>query len=53
MIFINLEKTYDKVPKEVLLRYMECEGIHVSYIKFIKYMYDWVKILVRIVGDES
>lgn len=52
-MFINLEKTYNRVPREVLWRCMESRGIPVSYIRYIKDIYDWAKILIRTVGDDS
>ena len=49
-VFIDLKKTYDKVPKEVLWWVLEKRGVHVRYIKVIKDMYDGVVTSVRTAG---
>jgi len=52
MVFINLEKAYDRVPREVLWRCLERRGMPVAYMCIIKDMYTRVRARVRtLVGD--
>ncbi|KAF3661139.1 putative pre-mRNA-processing factor 6-like [Capsicum annuum] len=53
LVFIDLKKVYDKVPRGVLWRCLEARGIPVAYIRSIKNMYEGAKTQVRMVRGDS
>ncbi|KAH1125341.1 hypothetical protein GYH30_014768 [Glycine max] len=53
LIFIDLEKAYDRVPREILWKTLEKKGVRVAYIRAIQDMYDRVSTSVRTQGGES
>ena len=50
MVFIDLEKAYDKIPREVLWWTLMKKSFSIKYIDIIKDMYDEVVANVRTCG---
>ncbi|PKA63965.1 hypothetical protein AXF42_Ash004977 [Apostasia shenzhenica] len=47
LIFIDLEKAYDKILREVFWRVLEKKGIYTAYTQVIKDMYEGAVTCVR------
>ena len=48
IVFIDLEKAYDKVPRDVLWRYLEKKGVSLEYTRVIRDMYKGVRLKLRL-----
>ena len=53
VVFVDLEKAYDKVPRELLWEVLERKGVSKVYIEVIKDMYKDSRTRVRTVGGLS
>ena len=53
MVFIDLEKMYDWIPRDVFRRALEKKGVKIVYIKTIQDMHDEVLTKVRTTRGET
>jgi hypothetical protein len=53
MIFIDMEKTYDKVPRNATWWALQKHKVSLKYITLIKDMYDNIVISVRTSNEDT
>ena len=53
MVFIDLEKAYDKIPRNVMWWALDKHKVKTEYVGFIKDMYNNVVISVRTSGGDG
>ncbi|KAK9166492.1 hypothetical protein Scep_001683 [Stephania cephalantha] len=53
MVFVDLEKAYDRVPRDVLWWVLERKIVHARYINTIKDMYDGVVTSIKTFGGAT
>ena len=53
MVFIDLEKAYDKIPRNVMWWALDKHKVKTKYVGFIKDMYNNVVISVRTSGGDG
>ena len=53
MVFIDLEKAYDRVPRDLLWKLLEKKEVQIEYIRVIQDMYEGVMTRVRTPTGET